>query len=356
MKNITWLTLSAFLASGFGEANTGAANDFQQAQSRPNIVLVMADDMAWADVGYNGQKSFETPHIDQLAADGMQFDHAYSGASVCSPSRACLISGMYSPRHNIYHPGNRARGKLEYMKLAVPNRVVKNETYDWFAAIGDLAPDVNSLAKVLKPAGYVSARYGKWHVGRDEQGFDISRDVRNGYRIKDCTEKLTDGGIEFMREYKDRPFFLFVSYYDVHKPLAADPEVVKKYQAKKERTGGDFNPVYAAMMEAVDTSVGRLRAELVSWDLRTIPCLFSPLTMAAFRTPRATCPCMVTRALCLKEESVSQPVWRGRTGFILARPAIPQSRVWTIFPRLRNSRVRRWLKVSIPSMACLCFL
>jgi len=228
----------------------------------PNIVLVLADDMAWADVGYNGQKDFETPHIDQLAADGMRFNHAYSGDSVCTPSRACLISGMYSPRHHIYHPGNRARGKLAYMKLAVPSREVRNETYDWFPAIGELAPGVNSLAKVLKPAGYVSARYGKWDTGRNEQGFDISIDVRNGYRDKDCTKKLTDDGIEFMRENKDRPFFLYVSYYDVHKPLVADSVVIEKYQTKKERTGGDFNPVYAAMMEAVDTSVGRLRAEL----------------------------------------------------------------------------------------------
>ena len=228
----------------------------------PNIVFIIADDMAWADVGYNGQKYFETPNIDQLAADGMKFNHAYSGASVCSPSRACLISGMYSPRHSIYHPGNRARGKLEYMKLAVPNREVKNETYDWFSAIGDLAPDVNSLAKVLKPAGYITARYGKWHVGSDEQGFDISIDVKNGYRDKECTNKLTNGGIEFMRENKDHPFFLYMSYYDVHKPLVADSAIIAKYKAKLEQTGGDFNPVYAAMMEAVDSSVGRLRAEL----------------------------------------------------------------------------------------------
>lgn len=233
----------------------------------PNIVVVIADDMAWADVGYNGQLFFETPHIDQLAADGMKFNHAYSGASVCSPSRACLISGMYSPRHSIYHPGNRARGKLEYMKLAVPNRVVKNETYDWFSAIGDLAPDVNSLAKVLNTAGYVTGRYGKWHVGPDEQGFDISKDITNGYRDKDGTKMLTDGGIEFLRENKDRPFFLYMSYYDVHKPFAADSAVIAKYKAKLEEEGGDFSPVYAAMMEAVDTGVGRLQAELRSLGL-----------------------------------------------------------------------------------------
>ena len=81
----------------------------------PNIILIMADDMAWADVGYNGQQDFETPHIDQMAADGMRFSDAYAGASVCSPSRACLLTGMYSPRHNIYHPGAKARGHLSSM-------------------------------------------------------------------------------------------------------------------------------------------------------------------------------------------------------------------------------------------------
>lgn len=241
---------------------SGCKSTPETTNNTPNIVFVLADDLAWADVEYNGQKNFETPNIDQLAIDGMRFNHAYAGASVSSPSRACLISGMYSPRHNIYHPGNRARGKLEYMKLAVPNREVKNETYDWFQAIGDLSPDVNSLAKVLKSAGYISGRYGKWHVGSDEQGFDISIDIKNGYGDKDGTKKLTDGGVKFIRENKDRPFFLYLAHYDVHKPLAADPKVIEKYRAKKKQTNGDFNPVYAAMVEAVDKSVGLLRAEL----------------------------------------------------------------------------------------------
>lgn len=277
MRKIIWIILLAVIA-GQANAQTQPYNDksasrftpedretldtARQNSSTPNIVLVMADDLAWADVGYNGQKKYETPHIDQLADDGMRFNHAYSGASVCSPSRASLITGMYSPRHNIYHPGNRARGKLEYMKLAVPNREVKNEFYDWFSVTGKLDPDVNSLARVLNPAGYVSARYGKWHVGPNEQGFDISMDIQRGWRDRNSAKKLTDAGIEFMREHKDRPFFLFVSHHEVHKPLVADPEVVEKYRAKKERTGRDFNPVYAAMVEAVDNSVGRLRAEL----------------------------------------------------------------------------------------------
>ncbi|WP_083923277.1 sulfatase [Echinicola pacifica] len=234
----------------------------QSAQSLPNIVFVLADDMAWADVGYNGQQYFETPNIDALTVDGMRFDQAYSGASVCSPSRACLISGMYSPRHHIYHPGNRARGKVEYMKLAVPNREVKNDTYDWFQAIGELDPGVNSLAKVLKPAGYTTARIGKWHVGEDEQGFDYSMDIHKGWNDKASAKKLTDAGIAFIREHTEQPFFLYLAHHEVHKPLVADSALIEKYKEKKRTTGGDFNPIYAAMVEATDTSVGRLREEL----------------------------------------------------------------------------------------------
>ena len=104
--------IPAALALGGGHAMIlRPVEELPERGSAPSIVVVIADDMAWADVSYNGQLFFETPHIDQLAADGMRFNHAYSGASVCSPSRACLISGMYSPRHSIYHPGNRAPGE-----------------------------------------------------------------------------------------------------------------------------------------------------------------------------------------------------------------------------------------------------
>tara|TARA_R110002167_G_scaffold214233_2_gene419001 strand:+ start:445 stop:855 length:411 start_codon:yes stop_codon:yes gene_type:complete len=107
------LVVSLGLALPTGVVAEETAGDARQGgTTAPNIVLILADDMAWSDVGYNGQKNFETPHIDQMAADGMRFDDAYAGTSVCSPSRACLITGMYSPRHHIYHPGARARDNM----------------------------------------------------------------------------------------------------------------------------------------------------------------------------------------------------------------------------------------------------
>lgn len=254
------------LTSGMLPCRLAAARE----EGPPNIVLILADDMAWADVGYNGQKHYKTPNIDRLAKSGMRFNHAYSGASVCSPTRACLITGMYSPRHNIYHPGDRARGQLKYMRLAVPNRQVKNKTYDWFTATGSLRPDHNSLAKTLKKEGYVSARFGKWHVGPEDltMGFDISStsdkpgDTKKHYKNPKSAEQLTNAGIAFMQKHKDRPFFLFVSHFEVHKPLVSDPALVAKYKEQRAKAGGKFNPTYAAMMETIDTSVGRLHKEI----------------------------------------------------------------------------------------------
>ena len=243
-------------------ANLTADENSGNTRKAPNIILIMADDLAWADVGYNGQRDLETPHIDQMAADGMQFSDAYAGASVCSPSRACFLTGMYSPRHNIYHPGAKARGQLSWMKLAVPNREQNNDTYDWFVATEELDPKFQSIAEVAKSSGYATARIGKWHVGPDEQGFDVSASPGNDYRDRNGTKKLTDAGIKFMNDSKEKPFLLFLSYYDVHTPLLANKEVEKKYKAKQEKTGRDFNPAYAAMAEAVDTGVGRVRAEL----------------------------------------------------------------------------------------------
>ena len=262
---LIFLTLATTLTTNVVAYQDGNAG--KEVRKPPNIVLIFADDMAWADVGYNGQKDFETPHIDQMAADGIRFDAAYSGASVCSPSRACLLTGMYTPRHNIYHPGARARGNLSDMKLAVPNRKKKNETYDWFTATEELAPKFQSFAEVVNSRGYATARIGKWHVGPDEQGFDLSASPGNDYRDRNGTRTLTDAGIEFMHDHKDEPFLLFLSYYDVHIPLLANKKIEEKYRAKKEKTGRDFNPAYAAMTEAVDTGVGRVRAELKKLQL-----------------------------------------------------------------------------------------
>ncbi len=255
---------------------------FQQAaadppKQKPNIIFILADDLGWQDTGFTGAKFFETPHIDRLAAEGMIFTDAYSGGPNCSPTRACFITGTYTPRHGIYQPGGQARGDSRYMRLLVPavnrkNKALNRRAAEQLSITNDLAPEFVSIAEVLKPAGYASARLGKWHLGNDTQGFDLSSSDGKGgpegnhYGDIDVAESLTDRALSFIEENRDAPFFLYLSHYDVHTPHQARQAVVDKYQAKleslPEAERGSFNPAYAAMIEAVDISVGRVAEKI----------------------------------------------------------------------------------------------
>ena len=241
---------------------------------RPNIVFVLSDDQGWNDVGFNGGEFYETPHLDRMAREGMIFTDAYSGGPNCAPTRASLISGMYVPRHRIYTPGGKSKINPRQMKLWVPVQQrfleqagLKAPKRDPFEARQALDPGVVSFAEVLKEGGYTTARFGKWHGGPDTQGFDISSSdgkpgtEKNHYNDPDVTFDLTDVGVEFIRENRDRPFFLYLAHWDVHSPLVARDELVAKYKKKLAswtRNKNPYNPTYAAMIEAVDTSVGRI--------------------------------------------------------------------------------------------------
>ena len=241
---------------------------------QPNIVFVLSDDQGWNDVGFNGGEFYETPHLDRMAQEGMIFTNAYSGGPNCAPTRASLISGMYVPRHMIYTPGGKSKINPRQMKLWVPVQQrfleqagVTAPKRDPFEVRQALRPSVVSIAEVLKKGGYTTARLGKWHGGPDTQGFDFSSSdgkpgtERNHYNDPDVTFELTDVGIEFIKENRDRPFFLYLSHWDVHSPLVAREELVAKYKQKLAswtRNKNPYNPTYAAMVEAVDTSVGRI--------------------------------------------------------------------------------------------------
>lgn len=231
---------------------------------RPNIVFVLADDLAWADVGYNGNKFYETPNIDRLAAAGMIFNRGYSGGPNCLPTRACLISGMYSPRTQIWTPGGLSKGNEDLMRLDVPKRSQKNNP---FPSELNLDPSVVSIAEVLKSVGYKTARFGKWHVGPDTQGFDISDPSGRGAEIGkklygniNVAEWLTDAGVKFIQDENEGPFFLYVAHWDVHSPIRARSDVKARFDKKLAigRWSRQWNTTYSAMIHAVDTSVGRL--------------------------------------------------------------------------------------------------
>jgi len=240
---------------------------------KPNIVFIMADDLGWKDAGFMGGEFFETPHIDKLAGQSMVFKSAYSGGPNCAPTRACLMSGTYTPRHTIYQPGGISKGNTKYMRLLVPARERKDKTLvkkaaSQFQIANSLDPKFVCIPEVLKTAGYTTARLGKWHLGDDTQGFDVSSANGKGgpngrfYGNIDVAKQLTDRAVKFIEGNKEGPFFLYLCHWDVHAPLRARKDVVKKYRQKLDKIPQgkrqNFNPVYAAMIEAVDTSVGRV--------------------------------------------------------------------------------------------------
>ena len=261
-------------------------------ETKPNIVLIYLDDFGWRDTGFNGSKFYETPNMDRIANEGMNFVNAYANAPNCAPSRACLMSGQYSPRHGIYTVGNSDRGKSKNRKL-IP---VRNQTI--------LPASVPTLPESIQKAGYATCFLGKWHLGEQNgtgpigQGFDENfggltwghpkgyfSPYRNPY-LKDgpkgeyLTDRLTDEAIGFIKKQVDakkrKPFFVCLSHYAVHTPIQAKESLIRKYSSKA-KTPHHSNAKYAGMIESVDDSVGRVLSKLDELDLtkQTVIIFFS---------------------------------------------------------------------------------
>lgn len=237
--------------------------------AKPNIVFILADDLGWKDVGFMGSRYYETPHLDRLAREGIVFTQAYTNGPNCAPTRASLMSGQYSPRHGVYTVGSSERGKSQQRKL-IPT---KNKT--------TLDSSIVSLAEALKPAGYISASMGKWHLGNDPelgpigQGFDVNvggyeaghpksyfspyrnPTLSDGPQGEYLTDRLTEEALKFIKDHRARPFFLYLPHYAVHTPLQAKKAMIEKYK-QKTPSGGQGNPTYAAMIENLDRGVGRI--------------------------------------------------------------------------------------------------
>lgn len=220
--------------------------DNQKEKQNPNIVLIIADDLGWKDVGYNGAKFYETPNIDKLAADGMVFNRFYPGAANCAPSRATLLTGMYMPRHGVYIPQGLARGgETSKMRFKVPTQGEDSTFNTFHVNINHVAPEFESLAEMLKKSGYISARIGKWHIGDDNQGFNfvsangesgfitnMNGDERRFYSDVHVAEKMTDTALDFIEENKENPFFLYLSHWEVHTPIKARKERIEYFERK----------------------------------------------------------------------------------------------------------------------------
>jgi arylsulfatase A-like enzyme len=261
-------------------------------RQRPNIVFILIDDLGWVDLGCYGSTFHETPNLDRLAADGALFTDAYAASPVCSPTRASLLSGKYPSTVGVtQYIGGHGVGRL----ADVPY-------------FGFLPTQEFSLARALRAGGYRTWHIGKWHLGPrrcwpDQHGFDVNiggcewghpksytspyacPTLEDGPDGEYLTDRLTEEAIRLIETADERPFFLNLWHYAVHIPIVSPPKLVEKYRRKAAELGLDTvdpfkigepfgawhqrsarvtrrtiqsDPAYAAMIENLDTNVGRL--------------------------------------------------------------------------------------------------
>lgn len=245
---------------------------------QPNIVLFLVDDLGWRDISGYGSALYQTPNVDALAQSGVKFTDAYSACTVCSPSRASILTGKYPAR--IRCTDWIAGHNRPYAKLQIPV---------WTQRL--LAADT-TLAEVLKTNGYRTAHIGKWHLGEEEtdwpeyHGFDLNIggwkkgqpnkvNKQGGFftpynnpRLMDgppgeyLTERLAREAADYIQQNKDTPFFLNYWLYSVHTPMEAKEEKIKKYRAIVHPDSLQANATYAAMVEHMDDALGQVVAAL----------------------------------------------------------------------------------------------
>lgn len=274
---------------------------FVNAAEKPlNVVFFLVDDLGQRDLGCYGSTFYETPNIDKLAQQGARFMDAYAACPVCSPTRASILSGQWPQR----------TGVTDYIGAPLQPEQWKRNTKLLPAPYGDrLPPGTPTMASRLKAAGYATLFAGKWHLGPEGNwpenfGFDVNLGGHSGggpyggkgYFSPYNNPRLTDGPAgehladrlatetaKFIEQHKDKPFFAYFSFYDVHTPLMAREDLRKKYEAKRQKLGlqdkwGREEPrdvrltqdhvVYAAMVEAMDQAVGKVIAKLDELNLR----------------------------------------------------------------------------------------
>jgi hypothetical protein len=294
----------------FDFLEAGSADQSQVRQEKSNVVLILIDDLGWADLGVTGSTYYETPNIDALAREGVFFSNAYAASPVCSPTRASIMTGKYPSRIGMSsHSGSK--GPWGEKHRLVPPEVA-----------GNMPLEDITLAEALKEAGYATAHVGKWHLQAHYQhkertyfpeanGFDINiaghrmgqpgsyyfpykseqhpstnvPDMDDGAAGDYLTDALTDKAIAFIESHKDKPFFLNLWYYTVHTPINPRKDKLDKYRKKAKALGLDKtrsearpdhrsfshanqdSPDYACMVESMDENIGRILKTLKRLEL-----------------------------------------------------------------------------------------
>lgn len=270
----------------------------EKSDTQPNVLFILLDDFGWSDAGCYGSSFYETPRIDQLASEGMRFTNAYAACPVCSPTRASILTGKYPARLGATQWfGGFSEGKLAHVPY-----------------IDYLSTAERSLAQSLKEAGYATWHVGKWHLSEhgekrfetypERHGFDVNiggcdwgmpkngffapygiETLEEGEAGEYLTDRITDEAVALIERAGEGPWFLNLSHYAVHTPIECHESLIEKYRRKSAELGLDAedpfiegepfpcehkkdrhvrrrivqsDPVYAAMVENVDTNIGKV--------------------------------------------------------------------------------------------------
>lgn len=259
-------------SAGLGAAAlAGLAPIARSETAHRNVVLIFIDDLGWRDLGVQSSEFYLTPHIDRLAAEGMRFTDGYAACTVCSPTRASLLTGRYPARVGIT---DWIRGHSRpWAKLRVPEFHFH------------LPFDEVTLAESLGEAGYTSASIGKWHLGEEDSypeahGFDLNiagtdrgqppryfspyniPTLEDGPEGEFLTDRMAAEAARFIDDNRERPFFLYLPLFAVHTPIQAKEELNEKYRERIRPGDDQRNPAYAAMVHSVDDAVGTVMEAL----------------------------------------------------------------------------------------------
>lgn len=250
----------------------------KQSREKPNIILIVADDLGWTDLSYMGSKYYETPNIDKLSQSGITFFNGYASSANCAPSRATMMSGKYHPSHGIYTVSPSARG-LDITRKIIPVKNTENLDLKFF-----------TIAEMLKNEGYINAHVGKWHLGEKgnypmDQGFDVNiggwesggpkggyfspysnPNLENGPEGEYLTDRLTNEAINFIDNNKEERFFLHLAYYSVHTPIQSKREY-SNYFKNKSSDENHNRPDYAGMIRSLDENIGKVLAKIEELNL-----------------------------------------------------------------------------------------
>ena len=244
---------------------------------KPNVVLIVADDLGWSDLSYMGSTYYETPNIDKLSKSGMTFYNGYASSANCAPSRASMLTGKYHPFHGIYTVKNSDRGNKKTRKI-IPIKTKKKLELEYFI-----------LPEMLKSKGYSTGHFGKWHMGPkgyfpEQMGFDINiggnehggpgsyfspykyPNMSNGPKDEYLTDRIGDEVVKFIEKNKENNFFAYVPFFSVHTPIQSKSDYEKKYR-NKESNEYHNREDYAGMIQSLDENIGKILDKIEKLNL-----------------------------------------------------------------------------------------